>query len=178
MENNKFGYDYRDAHLAKIDLPEECVNALKGWVDRDEGILFFAGNPGVGKTYFCAAYANYLKEKNKTVRYFTELSLFGHLREIIQKGWDHTHEINRLCECDYFILDDLGSARTENTPWQTEVLFTFLDNRSASRCPTIITSNYFVDQLKSKSEERFISRLLDKRNVKVQINWKDKRQES
>ena len=169
---------YKDACLSKLELPIETAQTLLNWVEKDKSILFFAGNPGVGKSYFCAAYIHRLKEKKQRFRYFTEYEFFNKLRETISKGWDYEYEIKRICEEKYLILDDIGTSRSENlSDFQKEALHILLDLRYNDKLPTLITSNIFLKDMEKVISKKFASRLASKENTIIELNWIDKRQE-
>ena len=169
---------FKDACLSKLQLPPETVENLQNWVTKDKDILFFSGNPGLGKSYFCAAYIHRLEEKKQHFRYFTEYDFFAFLREGIHKGWDYEYQIKRLCETKYIILDDIGTARSEKlSDFQKEALHIFLDIRYNDRMPTLITSNIFLKDIPSVLSPKFASRLKSKDNTIVELNWIDKRHE-
>jgi len=98
------------------------------------------------------------------------------LRTGINLGTDPEWEIKRLCETEYFILDDVGSSQNM-TEWQKDQLFSFIDHRWASGLPTVVTSNLFLKDIKEIFSKRFVSRLKDKKNNFIEINWIDKRLE-
>ena len=175
FESFNFGAIYRDAHLSKIELPEGKSEVLQNWYKNPKFILYFAGNPGLGKTYFCACVVKDLCDKKKHVYYTTEQKFLNRLRGTIQKDWDYNQEVEKMAEYNFFILDDLGSSQM--TDWQKEVLFTFVDYRLKSGLPTIITSNHFTRDLTNTLSERFSSRIKDKRNTILEFKGSDKRQE-
>lgn len=173
MENTIKGEEYQKAHLSKLNLPENCLQIISDWCKTNKNMLIFLGNPGVGKTYFCAAYINYLIEKKKVFRYMHEKDFFGKLREAINKDWNYEVEIAKFCASEYLIIDDIGSSQM--TEFQKEALLSLVDHRSQSRLPTVITSNHFIRDLEHKFEPRFCSRLRDQRNTIIELNWLDKR---
>lgn len=175
FEEFDFGEKLKDAHLSKVILPDETVNQILEWKGRDRGILTFSGTPGVGKTYLSAALTRAWVEEGKIVRYFTSKSLFSHLRQTIHADSDYEWELKRLCEVEYFILDDIGS--TQCTEWQIEILFSFVDCRLSSLLPTLITTNLTMPQMTDQFGPRFASRIKDKENRYIELNWKDKRVE-
>lgn len=178
ITNFNFPERFRNAHLSRLELPDDVINKINGWVKNPKNFLIFLGNAGIGKTYTCYAIANYLMEKKKYFRLLNERDFFGHIREIFQRpGWDSTSEIRRICETEYFMLNDLGSGRPDEiTDWQKEQIFNLIDERYESMLPTIITSNHFIADLKNIYHERVISRLTDKENTLIELNWIDKRQ--
>lgn len=116
----------------------------------------------------------YQERHNFTFKYLHERELFGFCRECMQKDFDYQKEVERICETRYFFLDDIGS--TQLTEFQKEVLQHVIDTRWISGLPTMITSNIFLKQMYEVFEPRFISRLKDKRNTIIELNWEDKRQ--
>lgn len=169
---------FKDACLSKLELPLDIVQTLHDWVKKDSGLLFFGGNPGVGKSYFCAAYIHRLKEKKQQFRYFSEYRFYGKIRETMSHGWDYEREIHRIADTKYFILDDIGTARNENlSDFQKEALHILLDIRYNEKLPTLITSNFFLSEIKKLISHKFYSRLNAKENTKIEFNGVDKREE-
>jgi len=169
---------YKDAHLSKLILPNDILEGLMSWINKGKDIMLFAGNPGCGKTYFCAAYINYLKEKGKHFRFFSESDLFQRMRQNINKGFDYEYDLKEICETKYIILDDICTARNDQlSDFQKEVLHSFVDHRYTSRQPTLITSNFLLNDFKTKISEKFASRLSSKDNHLIELNWIDKRQQ-
>jgi DNA replication protein DnaC len=173
MQNTIEGEEYQHAHLSKIHLPDNYLQVISEWCKTGKNMLLFLGNPGVGKTYFCAAYLNYLIEKKKWFRYMHEKDFFGKLREVINNNHNYEYEIAKICEAEHLIIDDIGSSQM--TEFQKEALLSLVDHRSQSRKPTVITSNHFIKDLYEKFEPRFCSRLRDHRNTIIELNWIDKR---
>ena len=181
FEDYKFGKEYENAHLSKLDLPPENIEMILNWKVRDSGVFLFSGNPGVGKTYLAAALTKAWIEKGQSPRYLHEKTLFSNLRQGMNQNVDYDSEIRRLCDAEYFILDDLGSSRSGDTShasmtdWQKEVLLSFLDIRSASMKPTLITTNLGMKEINDVLGPRFVSRLRGRNNRIMELIWKDKR---
>lgn len=174
-EDFEFGDKYRDAHLSKVQFPPEIMEKISTWVKNPKDFFVFCGSAGVGKTYLAAALCREFLDRGKEIYYITERQLFNKLRSIIQKDWDYEFEIKKMSQFPFFILDDIGSSQM--TEWQKEVLFSFVDHRSKYSYPTVITSNLFLKDMIEEFSLRFVSRLKDKRNTIVELNWIDKRQE-
>ena len=153
---------YRTAHLAKFEWPEEYVIPIVEWYKSKENILFCTSDVGVGKTYLCHAIYQDVLDQKMPVRFFPERKFLNTLRETIQKGWDYEYEIERLCDVQWLILDDLGFVKPND--WHKEVLFSMLDNRYSSQKPTLITSNLGHKEILDTYGKRFASRLYSNRN--------------
>lgn len=178
--NDLFGNRYVDAHLSKVKLPDETLEKISNWVKNPKNMFTFIGNPGLGKTYLCAAIYKAMKEKNAknpyfSIRYLKEYLYFGKLRQIIDAGWDYNHEITTICHVDFLMLDDMFSR--DPNDWQKEVLFNLIDNRYNSGLPTIITSNIWTKDMIGLTSQRFVSRLTDNKNLLIELDWIDKRQQ-
>jgi len=180
MKNSKFPENdsvLRNACLAALNLSPESAQKISTWVSTPHDFLLYLGSPGCGKTYFCAAMVNYLAEKKTTFSFWFERDFFSGLREVIERGWDPIVELEKLNDVPFAILDDMGCARADKlTDWQREMLFNFVDIRSMSRLPTIITSNHYLKNIKLNFEERFFSRLAAKRNTIIELKEEDLRQ--
>lgn len=59
-----FAKEFREAHLSKIEQPAKIIERLLEWTKKPKNLLYFAGSVGCGKTYFSAAFYNFLKEKH------------------------------------------------------------------------------------------------------------------
>ncbi len=166
---------YKDAHLSKVELPADAIEKIYQWWKKPSGIFFFGGNPGCGKTYLLAAMIHDLIEKKQTdLRYFTERDFYSYLRTVIERNWDYTMEIQRICEARILFLDDIGFC--QSTEFQKECISSLIDERMLQQLPTIITSNLFLEHLAELYHPRVVSRLKAKNNCIVELNWKDKRQ--
>lgn len=168
-----FHEEYLDAVMPRIIQEKEIMDKLEVWYAKPKYLFYFTGKVGTGKTYFAASIYNRCIESKLNVRAFTEANFLSHLREGMTTI-DAIAEVNRLCESDIFILDDLGSSSM--TPWQKENLFTMIDIRCSTKKPTIITSNLLKQDLLETFSERFASRVYSARNCVVTSMGEDRRQ--
>ena len=79
MKQSKFPENdltLNEACLAKINLNHESAKKLSDWVSQPKDFLLYLGNPGCGKTYFCSAMVNYLKEKKRNYIFNFERDFF------------------------------------------------------------------------------------------------------
>ena len=168
--------DYKNSCLSRVDLPCEIIEKVSDWSKNPKGMLVFLGNPGVGKTYLIAAFIHLLLEtKNFHFRYLHERDLYARMRDCVEKGWNYERDIETICETKWIFLDDIHSG--QSTEFQKEVLLSFVDKRGITNLPTIITSNLFLDELGKQYSSRLISRIKDKKNLVIELNWIDKRQQ-
>lgn len=179
-----FGNDYANAHLSKIDQNPEISQKLSNWCADPKKILLFHGNVGTGKTYFCAAWYNSLKERDYqqrkdlkypffTFRAFSQHHFFNDLKHVIQMNWNPVDRIKTICETTFLIFDDLKIPMND---WQKEMISELIDLRYSSGLPTLITSNLNRQDFKSKFSDREYDRIFDKRNLIVEQNEESRRQ--
>lgn len=169
-----FHEEYETAKMSEIYQDEEIINRLLTWYKDPKYIFLFTGNVGTGKTYFAAAMYNHWIEEKKNVRAFTEDNFLSHLKVGFKENMDAGHEIKRLCECDIFILDDLGHCRMND--WQKEIMFNLIDIRASMKRPTLITSNLMKSDFKEVFGDRMTSRLFASRNTIIINQGEDRRQ--
>lgn len=132
-------------------------------------MLVFCGNPGIGKTFFCAALSEWSFKKFKTRRYWTEAQLLKRIRSGMEtfKG-DYIDHLIQLFDDELIILDDVGSQGIND--WRSEVLFDALDFRYNSMLPTVITSNFSSQDFKDKYHKRVHSRLFATENTIIELH--------
>lgn len=131
-------------------------------------MLVYLGNPGIGKTYLCAAMFQFALEDFQSFRYHTERDLMKRIRETIQSGQgDYLKELKYLTDDPLVFLDDVGSEKI--TEHRNDVLFEFIDQRYNCMSPTVITSNFSVKEFKELYHPRLCSRLFSKENTIIEI---------
>jgi len=177
MDQNMLKLAYQIFDLDPLDS-----EVISGWLSNPHDILFIYSNPGVGKTHLSAAITHHFLHKNIPCLYLKEKDFINKLREQINDGFSEEQYLKYMCENPLIILDDICSARTNSaddrmTEWHKDMLFTFLDYRVNSRFPTIITSNYSIEDLRKWFHERFISRLQSANNTILLLKGTDKRKE-
>lgn len=172
----EFEREFRDAHLSGLHHSEAINAKMSNWCKDAKNIFFWGGKAGNGKTYFCAAFLNHLREQKKNVRVYSESHLLDELKMCMNAPGDSpTHRIRVICEVEYLILDDMASGTL--TEWQKEVLFSIVDKRYSNCLPTLITSNLNRSEVKEKFHERFASRLFAMKNTLLFTDEPDRRQD-
>lgn len=147
------------------------------FMKKKRGILVFCGNPGIGKTHFCASLTRWALESFNCFRYYKEADLLKRLRESMEgvKG-DYLDVLATLIDDDLIILDDVGSQGVNE--WRAEIFFNTIDDRYNSTKPTIVTSNLTKHEFAIKYHERVMSRLFASENIIIELhNGPDLRKE-
>jgi DNA replication protein DnaC len=116
--------------------------------------LILKGNYGCGKTHLAAAIANYQVEHGQPVLFVVVPDLLDHLRATFSPDsaitFDRRFETVRTAPL--LILDDLGAQ--SSTPWAQEKLYQVLNHRYNAQLPTVITTNYELEDLDARLRSR------------------------
>ena len=100
----------------------------------------FIGDVGSGKSYMAACIANSLTNQGYTVK----MTNFIKIRNDIFSAADKNAYVEKLCDYDLLILDDIGTER--NTDYSLENVYWVIDERTAAEKPIIITTNLNLDK--------------------------------
>ncbi len=139
---------------------------------KKRNFLVFTGNPGIGKTHFCAALMEFCLSQFESFRYWKEQDLLERIRSSMSefKG-DYFQTLKLLIDDDLVILDDIGSSGVND--WREEILFKTIDERYNSLKPTIITSNFSRGEFKKLYHPRIYSRIYDHENFIINFEGED-----
>ncbi len=145
----------------KKELQETAYRVTSGFAENythetNRGLYLF-GHAGSGKTHLAAAIGNRLVQKTD-VRFVTAPELLLEIKKTFNDQGD-TGLLDRLSQTKLLIIDDLGSEKP--TEWVKETLFVLIDRRYTHYLPTVITSNYSLDQLKDRLGYRTASRIAE-----------------
>ena len=122
-----------------------------------KGVIFFGGT-GTGKTFFAAAIANAIIDKDESVAFLPAASIFATIFAMDDKqAW-----IDRITDVGLLVIDDLGTERT--TEASTEAVYKVVNERYSKRMPLIVTTNYTAGDMrepKTEAQKRLFSRLVE-----------------
>lgn len=119
------------------------------------GVLM-RGATGLGKTHLSLSIANVVIRKGYSVIYTSTPDLFRKCEEEqFKKAGDPT--TSTIMNIDLLILDDLG-AEVE-TKFNNAFLYNIINNRMNMSKPTIVNTNYDLNELKARYGDRAVSRL-------------------
>lgn len=153
-------------------LYDYCVN----FPDVKKKNILISGRTGTGKSFLLNCIAKELSDRLfPTIR----LSAYKMVNELFDKyiddSTDFNSELERLCETDVLIIDDLGTElMKENFTHNT--LYYILDRRCELNKATIVSTNLNVKQLEEKYSDRIMSRLFNVRiTTAIQLQGSDVR---
>lgn len=144
---------------------ETCVNYASHFNRKKTTNLLMSGGTGLGKTFLSACIAREVVARGYSVVYDTAIHVFACLEK--QKFGSSTDEDDRVAQrvmaCDLLILDDLGTEM--NTSFISTALYSIVGGRLMAEKPTIISTNYTIDQLTKRYTPQIASRLLGEYNI-------------
>ena len=138
--------------------------------------ILLTGNTGSGKTYLLTACANLCAEQNQSVLFLTAYTLNGMLLQAHLS--DHATNqaiMDSLVEVDVLLIDDLGTENVYKNV-TAEYFFSVLNERTARKRQTFISTNLTLTEIRERYDERIFSRLVDQSATFVaQLTGSDKR---
>lgn len=139
-----------------------CQRCLD-YAQNPEGWLLLRGGYGCGKTHLAAAIANHRLSEGEMAILVTVPDLLDFLRATFAPDSEVSFDerLQQIKTASLLILDDFGTE--SGTPWAQEKLFQILNYRYNSRLPTVITTNYELEEI----ELRVRSRLVDPGLVQI-----------
>lgn len=122
--------------------------------------LLFYGKAGTGKTFLINCIAKELIEKSYSVIYLSAVQLFDLLADYsFRRNNSSVYRqisMDELLRCDLLIIDDLGTEMSN--AFTESSLFDCLNERLIHQKSTIISTNFTLEDLQKKYEERIFSR--------------------
>ncbi|WP_337961134.1 ATP-binding protein [Caloramator sp. mosi_1] len=102
--------------------------------------------------------AKELLDKGKVVIYQTASNLMDIIRRCRFEDTSNYNELNELLECDFLIIDDLGTEPV--TPYSYSELFNIINTRILNKKKMLISTNFQLNDIIQNYPERITSRIL------------------
>ncbi len=134
-----WNFDNEDGRNPKMKIAQKYVLKWETMMEQNYGLMFI-GDVGSGKSYMAACIANALTNQGYTVK----MTNFIKIRNDIFSAADKNAYVEKLCDYDLLILDDIGTER--NTDYSLENVYWIIDERTAAEKPIIITTNLNLDK--------------------------------
>lgn len=108
------------------------------------GGLYISGPKGTGKTFLASLIAGEKLRQGIPTLFVFVPDLLDSFRQAMHDG--QGDDVARTArEADFLVLDDMGAERA--TAWVAEQLMALINYRYSHQLPTVITSNYQLDEL-------------------------------
>lgn len=139
---------------------ENYLGTILG-MDRDtprKPWLYIGGNPGTGKTHICTAICGELLRCNREVVYMQWSREARRLKALVNEP-DFDRDIERFTDCEILYVDDLFKQTYRGglilTEADIKLAFSVLNARYTQDLPTMITSEWTLEQLLEQDEGVF-----------------------
>ena len=153
---------------------ELCVKYTKDFITGLTRNLIMVGRTGTGKTHLSCAVARNALDKGKFARYITSEDMAAEIANAWTKPDDtEAQAVYRFTEYDLLILDEYGlHDRHEN---RLQLVHKVLYARYDEGKPTMLISNYTLEELRKDLGDRLWSRFQHDGLDVVECNWVDQR---
>lgn len=136
--------------------------------------IILTGNTGTGKTHLATAIANHIVKQNYSAYFCSVRECIGDIKDSWRdKTVSEKEKIKQFAEFDLLILDEVGVQFDTDT--EKMILFDVLNARYLDMKPTIIISNYPIDDegpsVKKLLGDRVIDRFRENGGVAIQFDW-------
>jgi DNA replication protein DnaC len=177
VENfDSFNFDYycndivdENSGISSLENIETIVDQCHYFInnfDKQPCNLLFYGRAGTGKTFLINCIAKELLDQSYSVIYLSAVQFFDLLADYSFKRANTSVyrqiSINELHGCDMLIIDDLGTEMSNS--FTDSALFDCLNERLIHQKSTIISTNFSMEELQNKYEERIFSRVIGSYN--------------
>ncbi len=164
-----FSLDYYRAKPEELRIMQHNYQMAKQYAESfsaDEGreppkSLLMLGGTGLGKTHLSTAIARVIIERGYDVFYNSSI---GMLSDFEAKRFgnglasDGTDDTARYTECDFLIIDDLGTEVVNQ--FTLSCLYHVINTRLNLQKPTLISTNLTSSELRKTYTDRITSRLM------------------
>jgi IstB-like ATP binding protein len=147
---------YRGARLKDFD--NRLRVAGERWLADPISLMVF-GNVGSGKTRFACALCIARRLAGLPAVFRPMAELYRELRKAVQAGDSDASIVEDYLAVGCLFLDDIGSGAL--TDFEVRTSLEILDGRYVRRRPTVITTNWSLEEIALKMDDRLASRLSD-----------------
>lgn len=150
-----FKFDYYHENTEKLkDILNGFICEFPKFRDDGRGLYIFSETKGSGKTMLACCVAKEVAKRHDIAVKF--VSIPEYIELVKDKSETAKNCVQKIKDASLLILDDVGT-QVENKEWITTALFRLIDYRYGQRLPTIFTSNFTMDEL--KTDERIAERI-------------------
>ncbi len=138
-------------------IKENCRKYAVSFTTASNNIMFMGGT-GLGKTHLSLAIANAVINRGFSVVYGNAQNILSDLQnENFGRSDNIRYAEKDVLGCDLLIIDDLGTEFKSS--YTVACLYNIINTRISAKLPTIISTNYTIDELEEKYDQRITSRI-------------------
>lgn len=138
-------------------IKKSCIKYATNFTTASPNGIFLGGT-GLGKTHLSLAIANVVINRGFSVVYGTAQNILSDLQNENFGRDDNLRYYERaVLNCDLLILDDLGTEF--KSAYTVACLYNIINSRLSAKLPTIMSTNFTLDELEEKYDQRITSRI-------------------
>lgn len=147
---------FKCASLA--DFSPDIQNFVLDWFRDPRDGLLITGSVGTGKTHLLAAMARTLLLANQSSVFFRGFDkVYRSLRECYREDRSEEDVLSDYTAPRWLFLDDLGAGGLSD--FERRTTLEILNDRFGRMLPTAISTNWSIEEIAEKMDERIASRL-------------------
>jgi Cdc6-like AAA superfamily ATPase len=146
---------YREARLS--DFSRTLCDDVLAWASHPSDGLFVTGPTGTGKTHLGAALVRAWFESGKRAMFQRSADLYLGIRQTYHTELGEQTLLTVYSSTPLLVLDDFASGSLSDH--ERRVALEVLDRRMNDLKPTVVTSNWPIQQISDRMDERIGSRL-------------------
>lgn len=151
------GERYNEARIS--DFSPRIEKFVAAWLANPGDGLFLYGKAGTGKTHLACAIVRYGIERAKRMRFHRAEELYQAIRTCFRRDSEESEAtvLAQFKDAAFLVLDDLGAGSLSDM--ERRYTHEVLEQRLNKRRPTIITTNWSIDDIAHRMDERIASRI-------------------
>lgn len=145
-------------HTAKVsELPLSRMQPIMAWLNEPGDGLLLYGPTGTGKTWAAAGITRMLIEADRRVLWRSAAEFFRALRGSYECNRSEGAILKKYATAPFLILDDLGAGSSSD--FERRTVMELVDRRMNRLLPTVVTTNWTLEQIAERLDDRLASRL-------------------
>lgn len=177
----KYRHATFDNWLTDTPMQEKILSVAREYADnfelmREKGrCIVMTGSEGTGKTHLAVAILNTVLQNGYSALFTTATHAFHQINGCFHKKSEITQEdaYKIYTSPELLVIDDIGIAKdSDNT---IQITYGIIYTRYLSNLPTIVTTNYNLEQLKDFIGVQTVDRLRENSGLMLPMNWPSRR---
>lgn len=145
-------------HKAKVsDFDFKTSDLIAMWMRQPTDGLFLTGSVGTGKTHLAAAMIRMAIESGQRAKFKRAADFFSELRATYSMEGSEQEVLRSHLAPRWLVLDDIGAGNVSDH--ERRFTLQLLDKRLNENRPTIVSTNWNLEEIAQRMDERVASRL-------------------
>lgn len=146
---------YCAARLA--DFRPDVSEGVRHWLRKPSAGLLIFGEVGRGKTHLAASIFRVLVEARRDVAFERCAKFYADSRETFRTNCSERAVLDPLEHVHFLVMDDLGAGKLSD--YERRLALELFECRINGKRPTVVTTNWSLDEISELMDDRIASRL-------------------